>query len=107
MKPRDRHVPADTVTDNYKPDPKSPLAYPILFPDHSGIPKTYFQACGMDPVRDCSLVLEQVYNDAGVATRMDVYPGLPHGFWAFFKELSQSKKHTKDSTEGLRWLLAK
>jgi acetyl esterase/lipase len=57
-------------------------------------------------VRDCALILEQVYKDNGVPTKLDVYPGLPHAFWAIFTDLKISKKHKDDSREGLKWLLA-
>lgn len=90
----------------YKPDATSPLAYPLASPTHGGLPKTYFQACGLDVVRDCALILEQVYKDSGVPTKLDVYPGLPHGFWALFTDLKISEKHKDDSREGLKWLLA-
>ncbi|KAI2776798.1 hypothetical protein F4815DRAFT_448938 [Daldinia loculata] len=66
----------------YKPGPKSPLAYPIAIPDPSIMPRTYFQTCGLDPTRDCTFVMEQVWRDAGVPTKLDVYPGMPHVFWA-------------------------
>ncbi|KAF4455422.1 hypothetical protein F53441_2211 [Fusarium austroafricanum] len=93
------------VHSKYRPDPKSPLAFPIAFPNHAGLPKTYFQACGMDPVRDCSIILEQVYKDEGVPTKIDIYPGLPHAFWAIFPELEISKKRERDAADGLKWLL--
>ncbi|KAF5662365.1 lipase esterase [Fusarium heterosporum] len=93
------------IHSKYKPDPTSPLAFPVAFPSHAGLPKTYFQACGMDPIRDCSIILEQVYRDEGVPTRLDIYPGLPHAFWAIFPELEISQKRERDAVEGLKWLL--
>lgn len=60
----------------------------------------------MDPVRDCSIVLEQIYKDEEVPTKIDIYPGLPHAFWAIFPELEISRKRERDAVEGLKWLLA-
>lgn len=94
-------------TENHQVDAHSPLAFPLAFPTHRGIPKTYFQICGLDAVRDCGLVMEQVFRDVGVATRTDIYPGLPHGFWAFFPHLEVSAKQRRDAEEGLAWLLSK
>jgi len=76
-----------------------------MFPDHSKLPKTYFQACGMDPIRDCAIVMEMVWRDAGVPTKIDLYPGLPHGFWAFFADLPFGQRHKQDSRKALEWLL--
>ncbi|KAM0427493.1 hypothetical protein ACHAPT_007453 [Fusarium lateritium] len=93
------------IHSKYKPDQRSPLVFPVAFPTHAGQPKTYFQACGLDPVRDCSLVLEQVYKDDGVPTKIHIYLGLPHALWALFPELEISSKREED-VEGLKWLLA-
>ncbi|KAI1108339.1 hypothetical protein F5Y14DRAFT_436633 [Nemania sp. NC0429] len=58
----------------YKPDPNCPLADPVATPNPSVMPKTYFQACGLDPFRNCTLIMEKVWRDAGVRTKLDVYP---------------------------------
>lgn len=89
----------------YKPDPASPLASPIAFPDHSQMPKTYLQICGWDPVRDGGLVLEQVWKDCGIEVKTDIYPGLPHRFWNALLHSRFTKKHAEDSKNGLVWLL--
>ncbi|KZL71821.1 lipase 2 [Colletotrichum tofieldiae] len=95
----------DFIKDRYKPDPTSPLAYPIASSDLTGFPKTYFQACGHDPLRDCTLIMEQVWRDAGIPTMLDIYPGLPHGFWGLYPQAEFSKKHQQDTKTGLQWLL--
>jgi acetyl esterase/lipase len=91
----------------YKEDPASPLASPVIFPTgHQNLPPTYFQICGMDPLRDETLIYERILREeCGVKTRVDLYPGLPHGFWSWFPEAGFSKKQLKDSMEGMAWLL--
>ncbi|KAM0463949.1 hypothetical protein ACHAO4_000674 [Trichoderma viride] len=92
---------------SYQSYPLSPKAFPLAFPTHKGIPKTYFQICGLDAVRDCGLVMEQVFQDDGVPTKRDIYPGMPHAFWGMFPDLKITEKHTQDSEEGFKWLLNK
>ncbi|EMR66847.1 putative lipase 2 protein [Eutypa lata UCREL1] len=91
---------------NYKPDPRSHLAFPVAIPDPSIMPKTYFQACGWDIMRDCTLVMEQVWKDASVPTRLNVYPGLPHAFWILGLPIEQTRKFEADVVKGLKWLLS-
>ncbi|CAM5998902.1 unnamed protein product [Sphagnum balticum] len=59
-----------------------------------------------DPLRDEGLIYEQVLREQGVKTRLDIFPGLPHGFWSWFPEAEFSKSFQVKTVEGLRWLLA-
>lgn len=90
----------------YKPDVKSHLAYPLLHADgHNNLPPAYIQVAGLDPARDDGFIYDRVLRGAGGKTRLDVYPGLPHAFWAFLPQLSSSKKYADDLNDGISWLL--
>ena len=93
------------ATGNYKPDTKSPLRSPLIFPSHGGLPPAYIQVCGADPLRDEVLIYEQVLKEAGVRTKLDIFPGLPHGFWSWFPEAGFSKDFQVKTVDGLKWLL--
>ncbi|WPH00044.1 lipase/esterase [Acrodontium crateriforme] len=89
-------------------DENSPLRYPILFKSPLGEhPPTYFQACGMDPLRDDALIYEELLKEAGVKTKIDFYPGAPHGHSSFFPDLEISKRAKADTMIGMGWLLGK
>ena len=43
--------------------------------------------------------------EASVPTKLDLYPGLTHGFWAIFTMLPQAEKYKEDLVKGYSWLL--
>jgi len=89
----------------YKADYNSPLGAPILFESRKGHPPTYFQICGMDPLRDEALIYEDLLKEEGVKTLVDLYPGLPHAFWSWWPEAKFTKSFRKDCEKGMKWLL--
>ncbi|KAF7952279.1 uncharacterized protein EAE97_001776 [Botrytis byssoidea] len=100
----------EMFTGAYKPDSNSPL-FPPFSPSagYQGLPPTYIQACGVDFVRDDALIYERVLREEHhIATRVDLYSGLPHHFWKFFSQLTEAvEKWTKDTIAGITWLLVK
>lgn len=76
--------------------------------DYIGQPRAYFQVCGMDVVRDDSLILEDILRKSGAETKMDIYAGTPHLFWNVFTPgtISQASKWAEDTKKGFSWLLA-
>lgn len=92
----------------YEPDLKSSLYSPFNATDpHLGLPPSYFQVAGLDPLRDDGLIYEKVLKEHGVKTKLDVYTGVPHGHFAFLPFLKASQKSNVDSIVGIGWLLGK
>jgi acetyl esterase/lipase len=60
----------------------------------------------MDPLRDQALMYEHVLREAGTATKVDVYPGLPHGGPDFLPMLSCGKKAPEDLKRAVEWILS-
>ncbi|KAJ9631091.1 hypothetical protein H2203_001622 [Taxawa tesnikishii (nom. ined.)] len=90
------------------PDYSSPLYRAMTWPaGHAGMPKAYFQVCGMDILRDESFIYEDVLRKEGAETRLDVYQGCPHVFWSVFFMTGQGKRWKEDTRKGMEWLLGK
>lgn len=54
--------------------------------------------------RQCDIVKHLVDQDGG-AVKLDVYPGSPHTFWAFYPQVSACEKRAGELVNGVRWLL--
>lgn len=94
----------------YMPDHEDTIRFAIFNHPlgHGKLPPTYFQVDGMDPLRDDGIIYERVLREEfNIATRIDIYPGLPHGHWSFLPTLKASQQARKDQLEGIGWLLGK
>ncbi|EDN92848.1 hypothetical protein SS1G_08713 [Sclerotinia sclerotiorum 1980 UF-70] len=96
---------ADVFDKHYAVQEPTSLATPILFSSHKNLPKTYFQICGLDPLRDEGFIYEDILRGNGVETKVHVYEGLPHGFWTWFPEAGFTRRFNADCRKGLGWLL--
>lgn len=73
---------------------------------HIGLPPAYFQICGADQFRDDSLIYERLLREeCGVATRLDMYRGWPHCWWAALPAIEKSRVREMDTVAGIGWLL--
>ncbi|KAL2784466.1 Alpha/Beta hydrolase protein [Aspergillus keveii] len=91
---------------NYQFDVKSPDFSPFNDPaSFSGLPRTYVQACGLDPVRDDAIIYAKTLADHEVECKLDVYPGVPHGFEGQFTTLKSARQYRIDTLANFGWLL--
>lgn len=89
-----------------KPKPEDPIRSPLLFSSgHQNLPPAYFAIAGADPWRDSGLIYEEVLREeCKIKTKVDLFPGLPHGFWGMCPAAAFSKEFRSKSDEGLEWL---
>ena len=78
---------------------------PFQFNSHERLPPVYMQVCGLDLWRDGGIIYNEELEEAGSATRMDVYAGMPHCWWSSYPMISKTEKWKEDTVEGVRWLL--
>ncbi|KAE9976275.1 hypothetical protein BLS_002149 [Venturia inaequalis] len=93
--------------DAYNPDLKSHLFNVFAAPyNFKGLPPTFFQVCGMDPLRDEAMLYERLLREKyDTKTLLKIYPGLPHGFYGLASTLKSSGAFVEDTVEGMKWLL--
>ena len=92
----------------YKPDVKDPKYNLIADPKgNKGLPRACFQIDGLDPLRDEGLIYERILRENGIKTKLYMYPGLPHGHFAFFPFLKASNRFRKEQVEGMAFILGK
>lgn len=69
------------------------------------LPKTAFLVAGRDMLRDEGLLYAEKLERAGVETKVDVFDGLPHGFYRYL-ELPGTDRWFETVNESLKWALA-
>ncbi|KAK4503217.1 hypothetical protein PRZ48_006645 [Zasmidium cellare] len=89
-------------------DPSSPWRFPVYTKSPlSQQPPAYIQVDGRDPLRDDGLIWEEMLKEAGVPTKIDMYPGCLHAHAAFMPGIQVSNKALADQMVGVGWLLGK
>ncbi|EXJ67146.1 uncharacterized protein A1O5_09793 [Cladophialophora psammophila CBS 110553] len=95
----------------YNPDMSSPLyrAFNVQpLSRHADVAaKAYFQVCGLDILRDDTLIYASVLQDLGVDVKFDVYEGAPHVFWSVFIWTKLAGRWKDETKRGVKWLLGR
>lgn len=91
----------------YNANPSDPRQSPLLFSPQkfSALPPTFVQICGLDPLRDEGLLYEKVMRENGVKTRLEIYPGVPHGVELATPGIKIARKLVDDFERAVQWLL--
>jgi acetyl esterase len=72
------------------------LAAPGRAPLH-GLPPLFLNAAGLDPLLDDTLGLAARLAEAGVPFRLDVVPGVVHGFMQMSSELTAARNALREA----------
>lgn len=88
-------------------DVRSPLYSPFNSPlGLQGLPRTYIQVGGKDPLRDDGEVFAKALDDSGVEVRWHNYEELGHaGFGLGWDAATEPKGLRENSMKGMGWLL--
>jgi versiconal hemiacetal acetate esterase len=84
-------------------DPKDSSAFVALSDNLKSFPPTYLTNCEFDPLRDDTTVIKTLLDEAGVPTKHDYYPSLPHYFW-IFPSVPESQQYIGNLLAGIGWL---
>ncbi|KAH8100021.1 Alpha/Beta hydrolase protein [Cristinia sonorae] len=95
----------DMFVEGLQSPPTDPEGSPLLYPKRHILPPTYLQIAGLDPLRDEGILYERLLREAGVKTRISIYPGVPHGFHLAWPHMTASQKCEEDLKAGVKWLL--
>lgn len=79
---------------------------PLLGESLSGLPPTYVQICGADPLRDEALAyLDRLREDGNIQVLTDMYPGMPHAFQSEVIGIPSRQRTMDDMVKAVRLLL--
>ncbi|KAF4968852.1 hypothetical protein FSARC_3818 [Fusarium sarcochroum] len=96
------------IIDMVRADVTSPLFSPFSREwynataiEQAPIPKAFFQAPGLDPLRDHALIYQQVLESMwGTKTKLVHYEGFGHMYWANWPQLQRSQDYWRDMVSG-------
>lgn len=69
----------------------APAACAPLYADVTNLPPLYLNAAGLDPLLDDTTILSARLARAGVRHRVDIFPGVVHGFLRLARELPMAQ----------------
>lgn len=95
---------AEYIWSYYDADFNSPAHFPGLAEDLSRWPPTYIVSAEKDVFRDDGRLFHELLLDAGVASKLDYYEGLPHYFHVF-PALAVAHEMMAKAVEGVHFVL--